>query len=236
MSRPGDTERRTHRRTVSGLVLFVGAPAGAAVRDALARDGLRSLWLAEPARALLASSALSLDAVVLDAPIDVLARMRASHRGPLVVVGDPANEEHELAALEQGADAVLSRPLAPRRLRAHLAALLRLRMRAGQAGEPPRPEPAAAGWALDCIGRRIVRDGHEVELTELQAALLQCLFEQRGRIVSRVGLAAALPNGSDIDVRSVDVYVHRLRRRLHAENVRDLSVETVRGRGFRLPA
>lgn len=227
--------RGTQPRTIVSLVLFVGTPPDEAVRATLARDGMRSLWLHEAEQALQASSAAHLDAVVfagIGAPdARQLARLRESHRCPLVVIADRVDEAHEIAALEQGADAILSRPLAPKRLHAQLTALMRLRTWVQRAA-PRRPVAPCAGWTLDPVGKRLLRDDRSVELTEQQSALLHCLFEHSGRIVSRNTLAAALPKGSAVDAHSVDVYIHRLRQRLRAHGVADLRIETVRGRGF----
>jgi DNA-binding response OmpR family regulator len=81
---------------------------------------------------------------------------------------------------------------------------------------------------------RLVRDGATVALTEVQSVFLQCLFDAEGRIVPRSRPAAVLPNGHPVHARSIDVYVHRLRKRLHGAGVFDLLIEATRGRGYTL--
>lgn len=230
----------------TSLVLFIGEALRPddTMNDSLARAGMRSLWLHGHEQALLASRLTSFDALVLDdsspgrRTAQAMARLRSRLPCPLIVVGgraDEPNEVDEIVALELGADAYLRRPLAPRRLRAQLAALIRLRTRAplAQLAGTTMPAPQVAGWSLDRLGKSLARAGRvELRLTEQQASLLQSLMEDAGRIVSRVRLAGALPKGAQLEARSVDVYINRLRRRLCEGGALELRIDTVRGRGF----
>jgi len=236
------------RAAADTLVLFVGAgcrPARAEF-STLGRDGMRCIWSADLEQALRLARLARFDALVIDSGALAaregwaLARARAAFACPLLVVAEHGDEVDEIVALELGADAFLARPLAPRRLRAHLAALWR--PRADRAAPEPEPEPEpptpvqAGDWWLDRIGNRLVGDDRSVAVTELQAALLQCLIAADGRAVPRAQLRAALPLGRCVGARSVDVYLHRLRKRLDDAGVRDLVVVCVRGRGYLLRA
>lgn len=223
------------------LVLFVGTPPPAQLCELLAHDGMRSLWLAGPAQALRAGTLARFDALVIDTAqlgsraAQWLADLHAQLGCPVVVVAEHADEIDEIVALELGADTYLARPLAARRLRAHLAALMRLRATARPESEPRAPPPGTVGtgWQLDRVANRLTLGGDSIALTEVQAALLQCLAEARGRIVPRARLAAALPHGPTLGARSVDVYIHRLRARLQREaGTHRLAIEAVRGRGY----
>lgn len=229
----------------ASLVLFVGTPPASPLCEMLAHDGMRSLWLARPAQALRAAALARFDALVIDAALlgsrtaTWLAELRAQLRCPLVVVAEYADEVDEIVALELGADAYLARPLAARRLRAHLAALMRLRLtppaqRDGAA--TPSPSPGDDPWQVECVANRLKVGGRSILLTAVQCALLQCLAEAQGRIVPRARLAAALPHGHGLGARSVDVYIHRLRRRLRDEGVNRLTIDAVRGLGYALTA
>ena len=216
----------------------------------LAREGMRCLWLPGLDQVLEAARMARFDALVLDASaLDgrdgaTLARLRDALQCALVVLADRGDEVDEIVALELGADAYLLRPVAPRRLRAHLAVLLRLRGRLTAAPRPlaanaadnvkDAPTNATDAWQLDRIGNRLRRNETDVALTEIQSALLQCLFEAQGRIVPRERLAAALPLGQTVHSRSMDVYIHRLRRRLNMAGAVELLIEAVRGRGYLL--
>jgi DNA-binding response OmpR family regulator len=230
------------RPAAASLVLFVGAACrpGSPETQTLAREGMRSLWLPGIDQALQAARMARFDALVLDASaLDgrdgaTLARLREALMCPLVLLAERGDEIDEILALELGADAWLLRPVAPRRLRAHLAVLMRLRQRSRRAAadEAVAPEPLAAGWTLDRVNNRLQREHESVSLTEAQAALLQCLQEAQGRIVPREALLAALTLGQAAQTRSVDVYLHRLRKRLIEAGVLELQIEAIRGRGY----
>jgi DNA-binding response OmpR family regulator len=225
------------RQAPARLALFVGPemrPDGV-LADALARDGTRWLWLAGAEQAVRAARLAVFDAVVLDGGLVdghagiTLAEMRESLRCPVIVVGRHADEIDEIVALESGADAFLAPPLAPRRLRAHLAALMR---RAPAKRDESGAVREVGGWSIDPLRQALVDGRREIPLTEVQTLLMQCLFEAGGALVGRGQMMAALPRGERLQVRSVDVYIHRLRQRLRDEGVRGLQIDAVRGRGF----
>jgi DNA-binding response OmpR family regulator len=235
------------RAVADTLVLFVGAgcrPARAEF-STLGRDGVRCVWSADLDQALRMARLACFDALVIDAGALAaregwaLARARTTFGCPLLVVAERSgdvDEVDEIVALELGADAFLARPLAPRRLRAHLAALWRPRSSVAPPEPPTTPPAKIGGWWLDRVGNRLVGDDRSVAVTELQAALLQCLLAAAGRAVPRAQLRAALPLGREVGARSVDVYMHRLRKRLVEAGVRELVVVCVRGRGYLLRA
>ena len=144
------------------------------------------------------------------------------------------NEHRVLAVRPRGADGVVHGPVSPRRLRAHLLALLRARR--GAAAAPPATPTIGhtlGGWMLDTVHQRLERGGRSIALTTSQVQLLQCLQRHAGRLVPRAELHEQVcPAASDIRARTVDVYVHRLRRRLLEEGVHEIRIEAVRGRGF----
>jgi len=222
------------------LVLFVGVAPAAEVASVLAQDGMRCLWLAHPYAAIEAARLARFDAVVLGAaslgaaPATELARLRSALGCPLLVWAGPDDEVDEILALEQGADAYLPQPLAPRRLRAHLRALMR-----SHATPPPPPTeaPLHCAWRIDRVHNRLHgATRHALPLTEAQASLLQCLVSADGRVVPRAQLAQALLpcHGHALQARSIDVYVHRLRHRLRQAGALGYDIEAVRGRGYRL--
>ncbi len=232
------------------LVLVVGAQSRPqrAWADCLAERGLRCIWEADVEHLAGLQGQVLFDAVVADVSgvddgrmVGLLARVRQLYRGRVLVVSDSHDEVDEIMALELGADDFLVTPLSARRLRARLLALLR--PQPGGAAVASRPlEPAApmatlGGWRLDAARLRLQRGEHIVELTATQVQLLQCLAHHAGRLVPRAELHERIcPGASDIRARTIDVYVHRLRRRLAEAGVGDIHIEAVRGRGFVLHA
>lgn len=223
------------------LLLFVGPDLRPddQLGASLARSGWRCVWLAGSEPALRAAAHAHFDALVVQAeaaggpPARHIEALRQTLGCPVLVVAPSADEVDEIIALELGADAYLTGVLAPRRLRAHLHAL----MRRGEEAAPAADESPAlrlGRWTLDREQQRLDSDERRVPLTELQCALLQCLGEQAGRVVPRAALAGALGGERELHARSVDVYVARLRRRLREQRVLDITIEGVRGRGYSL--
>lgn len=222
------------------LVLIVG-PAlrpDATFSHVLARDGMRHLWLGSLEQAAQAPRLAVFDAAVVDAGLcdraglAGLARLRGALSCPLLLVAEQADEVDEIMALEMGADAYLVQPVTPRRLRAHLRALLRRTPGADGAAPAAAGRSGFDGWILERASGVLQGHGRRVELTDVQARLMQVLMDAGGMAVQRTALVAALPRGVALAARSVDVYVSRLRLRLEQEGVRQLRVQMVRGCGY----
>ncbi len=224
------------------LVLFVGATVrpDAECSELLGQSGLRCVAVANLDGAHTASGNLQFDALVIDAAVLqptlalALAGLHVAAGAPMLVIAPRPSEVDEIVALEHGASQFLARPLSARLLRAHLTALLRPR----QASAAEMPTGAAdaplGGWTLDPPQRALCREGRRVELTEGQFTLLHALAAQAGRVVPRAELEAQVAGEGALTARSIDVYVHRLRKRLAELGVHELDIESVRGLGYRL--
>ena len=226
------------------LVLFVGPSVrpDAECTELLGQSGLRCVAVADLDGAHTASGNLQFDALVIDAAVLqptlalALAGLHVAAGAPMLVIAARPSEVDEIVALEHGASQFLARPLSARLLRAHLTALLRARpsgTAAEAAGQGP-PDTSLGGWVLDPLQRQLSRAGHRVELTGVQFTLLNALAAQAGRVVPRGELEAQVAGDGALTARSIDVYVHRLRKRLAELGVADLDIESVRGLGYRL--
>ena len=225
------------------LVLFVGPAVrpDAECAELLGQSGLRCVAVADLDSAHTASGNLQFDALVIDAAVLqptlalALAGLHVAAGAPMLVIAPRPSEVDEIVALEHGASQYMPRPPSARLLRAHLTALLRPRlgMVAGDTGTGS-PDVALGGWTLDPQQRRLSRAGRHVELTEGQFTLLHALAEQAGRVVPRGELEARVAGDGALTARAIDVYVHRLRKRLADMGVNDLDIESVRGLGYRL--
>ena len=149
---------------------------------------------------------------------------------PVLVLSAKRSVDVKVAALDAGATDFLAKPFALDELLARVRALLR-RDRAASASDTP-----AADLQFTLDGRsRTLRwgDGGELSLSEREFGLLEYLVRSPNQIVSRERILSAVWE-YQFDPRSnvVDVYVGRLRRKLHPA----VRIETVRGGGYCLRA
>lgn len=124
---------------------------------------------------------------------------------------------------ELGADDYVPKPFEPRELVARIEARLR----------PRRSEDAvlrAGGLNLDPATRRVILDGSEVPLTTAEFDLLEVLVRNAGRVLRRARLLECL--GDDVEDRSIDMAISRLRSRLGDDPRAPRFVATVRGLGY----
>jgi DNA-binding response OmpR family regulator len=93
-------------------------------------------------------------------------------------------------------------------------------------------------YRIDLLQRHIRnRDNQSLQLTPGEFSLLTCLLTQRGRVVGRCTLLAALHPGQEDrlgDLRTVDTLMVRLRRKLERDPAHPVLIQTVYGKGYRL--
>jgi len=148
---------------------------------------------------------------------------------PIIMVTAKTTEEDKLEGLRSGADDYVTKPFSPRELVARVAAVLR-RVRPALAGE----QLAYADVEMDVAAHRVRRSGHQVPLGPTEFRLLKHFLQHPGRVFSRERLLDAVwSHDPDIDARTVDVHVRRLRQALNSEGHPDL-IRTVRSAGYSL--
>jgi two-component system phosphate regulon response regulator PhoB len=146
---------------------------------------------------------------------------------PLLMLTAKSAEVDRIVGLELGADDYLTKPFSPRELLLRIRAILRRR----QAPADGESLLEAGSLRLDRSAHRLEIAGQEVPLTATEFRLLQVLLERRGRVQSRAQLLSdAWGYAEDVDSRTVDTHVRRLRRKLGAEAAR---LETLIGVGYR---
>jgi two-component system phosphate regulon response regulator PhoB len=192
------------------------------------REGLRLAGASPPDLVLLDLMLPEIDG------LEVCRRLRqdpATRSLPIVMLTARGDEVDRVLGLELGADDYVVKPFSPRELVARIRAVLRR----------ARPDPATSALVLgrltiDFSGHRVTVDGKPVGVTRKEFDLLRALAEARGRVLSREylldhvwGYTAA----GEIESRTVDVHVRRLRQKLGAEGQR---IGTVTGVGYRFEA
>ena len=198
-------------------------------RVATASSGTEALELARRDRPALIVLDLMLPGL---SGYEVLEQLRGdeSTRDIAVLMLTARREEQDrIRGLALGADDYLTKPFAPQELVLRVAAILR---RTRAAGAPAGDVVSVGPITVDRAAHRVRVDGVEVELTPTEYRLLLLLVERRGRVQERGQLLESVWEAApDIQTRTVDMHVQRLRTKLGAAG--DL-IETVRGFGYRL--
>ena len=163
---------------------------------------------------------------------EVLEELRASDSTrdiPVLMLTARREEQDRIRGLALGADDYLTKPFSPQELVLRVGAILR---RAGAAPTEAGDMLQIGAIEIDRAEHRVRVDGQEVELTPTEYKLLLTLAERRGRVQARAHLLETVWEAApDIQTRTVDMHVQRLRAKLgEAGNV----IETVRGFGYRI--
>ena len=204
------------------------------------REGYDIVRTADGDEALLLAEERTPDLVILDwmiegvSGIEVCRRLRrraSTSAVPIIMLTARGEESDRIRGLETGADDYVTKPFSPRELLARVGAGLR-RVRPALAGE----QLSYGDLEMDVQSHRVRRGGKPVSLGPTEFRLLRHLMENPGRVFSRERLLAAVwTHDPDIDERTVDVHVRRLRRALNEGGGGDL-IRTVRSAGYSLDA
>jgi two-component system, OmpR family, phosphate regulon response regulator PhoB len=140
------------------------------------------------------------------------------------------DEPDRIRGLSLGFDDYLTKPFSPQELVLRVAAILRRVHASGRAADIVQ----IGTLSIDRDSHRVTVGGREVELTPIEFKLLLLLADRRGRVQGRAQLLEAVWDAApDIQTRTVDMHVQRLRTKLGSAG--DL-IETVRGFGYRIKA
>jgi two-component system phosphate regulon response regulator PhoB len=210
------------------LLIAYNLEAEGYVVESVARGDEAELRLAESAP----------DLVILDwmlpgvSGIEICRRLRArdaTRTLPVIMVTARREESERVRGLAVGADDYVVKPFSVIELMARVRALLR-RSRPERIAE----RLYAGDLDLDRLTRRVRRGDRDIRLGSTDFRLLECLLERPGRVFSRAQLLDLVWGRSvEVDERTVDVHIGRLRRRLSKGKERD-PIRTVRGAGYAL--
>jgi two-component system OmpR family response regulator len=167
---------------------------------------------------------------------DLLRRIMSYSNVPVIVIVDRGSGVADgVLALEHGADDYLEEPVSLRELVARARTVLRGR-HIGQAGTETHTRPDVCrfgGWQFDRHTRRLVdANGRAVRLSNREAGLLMAFLDSGGRPLTREQLLIATGMDEDVNDRSIDVQVLRLRRKLEATPETPRLIRTERGIGY----
>lgn len=148
---------------------------------------------------------------------------------PVIFLTAKAEETDRIQGLETGADDYICKPFSTKELVLRVQSILR---RLAE-GAPVEPKMLQVGQIAIDIDRHIATvAGQPVDLTATEFKLLRLLMERRGRVQTREHLLINVWNyETEIETRTVDTHVRRLREKLGPEAA---WIETIRGVGYRM--
>jgi two-component system, OmpR family, response regulator len=157
--------------------------------------------------------------------IEVLKRLRRRSANPPVLVLTARDAlSDRVTGLDSGADDYLVKPFDLPELEARVRALLR-RQQTSVAGRVQ-----IGDLAIDTAGHSAYHRDQRVELSSREFGVLDALARRAGRVVSKDQLLDSLTGwDEDVGTNAIEVYVHRLRKKLEPAGVR---IRTVRGLGY----
>jgi two-component system phosphate regulon response regulator PhoB len=156
-----------------------------------------------------------------------LRRMTETANVPIIMLTARGEEEDRVRGLETGADDYVTKPFSPRELVARVGAVLR-RVRPALAGETL----SFADIEMDTAAYKVRRGGVMIPLGPTEFRLLRHLLEHPRRVLSRESLLDNVwSQDSDIELRTVDVHIRRLRKAINVDGARDI-IRTVRSAGY----
>jgi len=206
------------------------------LRYNLEKEGFSVAEAHDGEEALLQLSERTPDAVLLDwmlpqvSGLEICRRIRRTPQWrtlPVIMLTAKGEEADRVRGLEGGADDYVVKPFGVTELVARLKAVLR-RARPSAGAETLR----YADLVMDLASHRVTRNGDSVHLGPTEFRLLRVLLERPGRVFSREQLLDAVwGRESEIEPRTVDVHIRRLRKALNEDGRRDL-IRTVRAAGY----
>jgi two-component system, OmpR family, response regulator len=215
------------------LVAEDDAGLAEAVQHSLRHSGFAVDVVRNGAEADSALEADDFDLLILDiglpkkSGLDVLKRLRTrDSRIPVLLLTALDAVSDRVRGLDAGADDYLAKPFDLSELEARVRALVRR----GMAGSPTLLRHGALSY--DQVGRIASLNGEPLDLSAREIGLLEVFLQRAGRLVSKDQLVSHLCEwGEEVSPNAIEVYVHRLRKKLEPGGVR---IATVRGLGYSL--
>jgi len=211
------------------------------LRSFLSKNGFRVTVASDAVEARDRLAAMDFDLMVLDvmmpgeSGLDLAAALRQQKKPiPILMLTAMGEPKDRIAGLERGADDYLPKPFEPRELLLRIGSILR------RAAAPAVTPPAATAVAVVRMGElrfdtkrgELLAGDKRVRLTEAERALLNVFALNLGQDMSRDTLARLV--GGEVNVRTIDVQVTRLRRKIEDDPKFPRYLQTVRGTGYRL--
>jgi two-component system phosphate regulon response regulator PhoB len=148
---------------------------------------------------------------------------------PIIFLTAKSEPQDRIEGLESGADDYLAKPFSPKELVLRVDSILR---RVSAAPQLAAARIQIGDILLDSDTHRVTVQTKPIDLTATEFKLLRLLMERQGRVQTREHLLINVWNYStEIETRTVDTHVRRLREKLGGESA---WIETIRGVGYRI--
>lgn len=226
----------------SHILIVEDDPATQALVAAYLKDAGFTVSMASSAEAMRTAMARSrVDLVMLDLNlpdgdgIQLAQQIRRDSRIPIVIVTARTETRDRITGLELGADDYVTKPFHPRELVARVRNVLARSERA-------KPEGSVVyrfrGWEMDLVWRRLTNPkGEQVTMTATEFDLLAVLVSRAGEPLDREALLQATGQpGREVNDRSIDTLISRVRRKLGDSRSGPRLIETCHGHGYRFTA
>jgi two-component system phosphate regulon response regulator PhoB len=150
-------------------------------------------------------------------------------RMPIILLSARSEEVDRVLGFELGADDYVLKPFSPRELTLRIQALLRHQI---QPLNAPEAVLRVGNVLVDRLAHRVTVQSRPVDLTRTEFKLLSMLMDHRGRVLTREALLDSVwPAEANIEIRTVDTHLRRLREKLGAAGKH---IQTIRGFGYRV--
>jgi two-component system phosphate regulon response regulator PhoB len=188
--------------------------------------------------ALFQAESMKPDVVLLDwmlpnmSGLEICRQIRTAKdikKTPIIFLTAKGEEEDKLRGLDIGADDYITKPFSQRELLARINALLRR-------SNPSNLDDELSYKKLIIMNlktHRVKREGKEVKLNPKEFDLLKLFMENPGKVFSRDQLLDKIWGNINVEPRTVDVHIRRLRKNINVNNTKDL-IRTVRSSGYSL--
>jgi two-component system KDP operon response regulator KdpE len=165
--------------------------------------------------------------------IELIRDVRGWSAVPIIVLSARVEESDKVAALDAGADDYLVKPFGVGELQARVRASLRRRAR----GADESPIVAFGPVVVDLANRRVMRDGADVHLTQIEFRLLAALLAHPGKVLTHRQLLRDVWGPSYVEHNHyVRIYMGHLRQKLEADPAQPHHLLTETGIGYRFVA
>ena len=148
---------------------------------------------------------------------------------PVIMLTAKGEEEDKIKGLDSGVDDYLTKPFSCNELMARIKAVLR-RSNPNTVSDNLKFDDVM----LDRIEKRVFRDGQEIKLGPTEFRLLEFFLTNPKRVYSRDQILESVwPNNVNVESRTIDVHIRRLRQSVNLKNKKEL-IRTVRSSGYSL--